>query len=71
MANRINRCENKLRRKVMLQPRAPQSSDVLWGALGHSEEKTPTICYVRIELNTNVILVDKGNYSATQQRYSI
>ena len=35
MANQINR-SNKLR-IVMLQPRDPQSSDVLWGALGHSQ----------------------------------
>ena len=67
MANRINRYENKLR-KVMLQPRAPQSSDVLWGALGPLGREDSQ---GRIELNTNVILVDKGNYSATQQRYSI
>ena len=39
--------------------------------LVHLEERRLPNCYGRNELNTNVILVDKGNYSATQQRYSI
>ena len=42
----------------MLHPRAPQMTSV-WGVLGQHSEETPTI-YGRIELNTNVILVDKG-----------